>query len=238
VGKVERSIRTIKERLRACVHGLSYRRLPVVMIRHMVADVVRCLNQFSWLNGISRTLSPSAIVTGQGRPDYNSMRIEFGAYVQVFDDHEPTNTPEARSLGAIALDPTGNAQGAYNFLSLATGARMSRHRWTELPIPDTTIARVEALAIRDGQPLIQERGLVVEWRPDHPIDEAEYDLDYVPPADDPDDAFSLSDYDPVDNDELAPLEHPVDDPQVPFLPAAQGAFPDVEADEATALDDD
>ena len=227
VGEVERSIRTIKERLRSCVHGLPFRRLPKLIIRHMVADVTRCLNQFPWPNGISDTLSPSAIVTGHGRPDFNNMRIEFGAYAQVFDDNEPTNTPQARSLGAIALDPTSNAQGAYNFLSLATGARISRHRWTELPIPDTAIARVDALAIRDGQPLIQPRGLVVEWRPDHPIDESEYDLDYQLPAHPPDDDdFSQpADYDPVDPTELADLHQPFHDPRDPLPLADHGAIP-------------
>ena len=181
VGEVERSIRTIKERLRACVHGLPYRRLPKLLLRHMVTDAVRCLNLFPWSAGISDTLSPSAIVTGQPRPDFNSMRLELGSYVQLFDDHDTTNTPHSRTMGAIALGPTGNAQGAYHFLSLASGARLSRHRWTELPIPDTAIARVEALGLQDGQPLIQTRGLVVEWRPDHHIDDSEYDADYFPP---------------------------------------------------------
>jgi len=51
VGEVERSIRTIKERLRACAHGLPYKRLPKLMIHHMVAHVLRCLNQFPWANG-------------------------------------------------------------------------------------------------------------------------------------------------------------------------------------------
>ena len=78
------------------------------LIRHMVADVTRCQNQSPRKNGISQTLSPTAIVTGHARPDYNTMKIKFGAYAQVFDDHYPTNTPAARSIGAIALDPTGN----------------------------------------------------------------------------------------------------------------------------------
>ena len=37
------------------------------------------------------------------------MHIKFGLYAQIFDDHEPINSPEARSLSAIALHPTGNA---------------------------------------------------------------------------------------------------------------------------------
>jgi hypothetical protein len=80
------------------------------MIAHMVADVVRCLNAFPWKNGISDTMSQAGIVTGAGVPDYNRMRLEFGEYVQFFDDNNPSNTLRARSLGAIALTPTGNAQ--------------------------------------------------------------------------------------------------------------------------------
>ena len=195
VGEVERSIRPIKARVRACAHGLPYRHIPKIMIRHMVADIIRCLNQFPRKNGISQTLSPTTIVAGHARPDYNSMKIEFGAYAQGFDDHTPPNTPAARSIGAIILNSTGNAQGAYNFISLATGACISRHRWTELPILDTAIARVEALALRGKMPLLQRQGLVVEWRNDQVIDDDEYDLDYAPPnhPDDVPNALSLSD---------------------------------------------
>ena len=177
VGEIERSIRTIKERLRSCVHGLPFQRFPKVMIRYMVADAVRCLNQFPWANGVSDTMSPAGIVTGAGAPDYNCMRIEFGSYAQAFEDNDPSNTLRARSVGAIALIPTGNAQGDYYFLSLSSGKVFSRQNWTPLPLTDTAIERVHALGIADQQPLLQARGLVVEWRPDHPIDPAEYDRD-------------------------------------------------------------
>jgi hypothetical protein len=93
------------------------------------------LNQFPWKNGVSTTLSPASIVTGLANPDYQHLRIEFGAYAQVFEDNAPSDTPNrARSLGAIALTATGNAQGDQFFMSLATGAKISRHQWRELPI--------------------------------------------------------------------------------------------------------
>jgi hypothetical protein len=206
VGEIERSIRTIKERLRSCVHGLPFKRLPKIMIRHMVSDAVRCLNQFPWKYGISETLSPAAIVVGVASPDYNAMRIEFGSYAQVFEDHPITNTPRARTLGAIALNPTGNVQGDYYFMSLATGHRISRHTWTELPITDTAIGRVEAIAFNDDQPLIQERGLVVEWRHDQLIDEDEYDRDFHPPVRAVDAAeHVMAVLDPLDAEELNDL---------------------------------
>jgi len=91
VGEIERSIRTVKERMRSTAHGLPFKRLPRVMVRELAASAVHDgLNQFPWKHGISTTLSPSAIVTGQPLPDYNHMRIELGAYAQVFEDHQGT----------------------------------------------------------------------------------------------------------------------------------------------------
>ncbi len=62
-------------------------------------------------------MSPNGIVTGATVPDYTRMRIKFGTYVQLFEDKTPSNTHKSRSVGAIALSPTGNAQGDY-FLCL------------------------------------------------------------------------------------------------------------------------
>jgi hypothetical protein len=233
VGEIERSNRTLKERLRSCVHGLPFKRLPKIMIRHMLYDVVRSLNQFLWPYGISQSLSPAAIVTGARPPDFNKLTLEFGSYVQVFEDNKPTNTTKARSLGAIALNPTGNAQGDYYFMSLATGARISRHQWTALPLTDTAIARVEAIAQNERQPLIQANGLVVEWRPNQPVDDDEYDADYHPPDDPGDDEPQ---FEAIDADELDDLLHPaglpVDRAHVPHLVQGAAQHPPAPALEA------
>jgi hypothetical protein len=50
-------------------------------------------------------------MTGRPNPNYNDMKIELGVYAQVYDDSGPANTVRARTTGAIALTPTGNAQG-------------------------------------------------------------------------------------------------------------------------------
>ena len=105
VGEVEHSVRTIKDRLRTGVHGLPFKRLPKIIVRHMVTNATRCLNQFPRKKGISSTMSPATIVTGVGTPDYHRMKLEFGAYVQVFEDSEPTNTRRARSNGCHCFVP-------------------------------------------------------------------------------------------------------------------------------------
>ncbi len=157
------------------------------------------------MNGVSATLSPTSIITGKPSPDLNAMQIEFGAYAQVFEDNNPTNTVRVRSLGAIALTPTGNARGDYYFLSLTTGARIARYQWTKLPITDTAIARVKALALHEGQPLIQDSGLVVEWRPGQAIADEEYDVNFAGVDNDIDDPFREVDFDPILFDEIAAL---------------------------------
>lgn len=84
VGEVERSIHTIKERLRSMMlaHGLPFKRLRrIIMVSHMIADSIRCINQFPRKNGISATMSLDAIVTGAAPPDHNAMRLEFGSYI-------------------------------------------------------------------------------------------------------------------------------------------------------------
>jgi len=56
-------------------------------------------------DGISKTLSPRAIVTGL-LPDFNlHCKLEFGSYVQTHEDHN--NSMEPRTTGKIHLGQLG-----------------------------------------------------------------------------------------------------------------------------------
>jgi hypothetical protein len=244
--EVERSIRTIKENLRSTVHGLPFKRLPKLMVQHLVRYVNRNLNQLPRpKGGLLQHTSPEAIVTGRARPDYNQLDIEFGSYVQIFD--ATTNTVGARTLGAIALDRTGYADGSYYFLSLKTGRLLSKtpSLCTVLPITDIAIRRLEQLAKNEDQPLIQSSNLLVEWRPDQLFDEDEYDADYD--SDDDlsidDDEYNIAD-EPISPDELSGLLDDLDaEPLlVPFPPTGTPALPEAlvfnEVDVSVASDAD
>jgi Reverse transcriptase (RNA-dependent DNA polymerase)/Zinc knuckle len=166
VGEVERSIRTIKERVRGALHGLPYKRLPKEMIKGAVRFAVKALNQFPAEDGISDVLSPVTIVTGLPAPDYNHIQLDFGEYVTVFEDNNPTNTNAPRVVDAIALHHTGNAQGGYYFMSLTTGERVSRRQYTKLPLTQRIIDAVEHLALQQHQPLLPGTGPIFMWHPD------------------------------------------------------------------------
>ena len=73
-GKVERSIRTKKERVRTTIHGLPFKRLPKVMIPKLVYHAAKGLNQFPAKDGISVTLSPLTIIIDF--PDREGSRSE------------------------------------------------------------------------------------------------------------------------------------------------------------------
>jgi hypothetical protein len=93
------------------------------------------------------------------------MKIEFGAYAQVFEDNYPTYTVQTRTTGEIALTTMGNAQGGYYFLSLTTRRRLSRQQWDKLPMLDGMIAAIEVMAMTDQQPLLRHGAPIFEWSP-------------------------------------------------------------------------
>ena len=91
--------------------------------------------------GISN-VSPMTLMNGI-KLDYGKhCCLPFRSYVQVYDDPSPTNSPTARTIGAITLGPTGNLQGGYKFLNLRTGKKITRRNWTHLPMPIEVIERV------------------------------------------------------------------------------------------------
>ena len=77
-------------------------------------------------------------------------RLEFGAYAQTHEDNALRNSMQARSLGAIALGPSHGQSSGYYFMNLNTGKRIHRRSWTELPMPNEVIKRVEQLGRNDN----------------------------------------------------------------------------------------
>ena len=97
-------------------------------------------------------VSPRTLITGI-KLDYSKhCRLPFGSYVQVHDEPSPTNSPTARTFGAITLGLTGNLQGGYKFLNLWTGKKITRQNLTHLPMPSKVIERINKIGLAQGQP--------------------------------------------------------------------------------------
>jgi hypothetical protein len=149
VPDIERQIRLIKERTRALRSTLPFKNIPGRMIIEMLANVVLRINAFPPPSGVSKTYSPRTIMTGTALDFNTHCQIPFGAYAEVHEDRNITNTMSERTQPAICLGPTANFQGSYKFLSLRTGKRITRKQFKELPMPDSIIKRVEAMAERE-----------------------------------------------------------------------------------------
>ena len=110
----------------------------------MTKTAVFWLNAFPPLGGASRDLSPRTILTGQ-KVDYKRhCRFQFGDYVQTHEEHDNSMNP--RTVSALALQPVGNGQGSFYFLSVTTGRVLNRLHATALPMPDDIIDKVHRMA--------------------------------------------------------------------------------------------
>ena len=147
VPQIERSIRVIKERYRTMVHRLPFNAMPRVMIVHGVMECVKWLNAFPPKAGVSEFYSPQVIVTGKAI-DYNKhCATAFGSYVQALHETNPTNTTAPRTIGCIYLRSLKN--DGFELLNLSTKKIITRRKYTELPMPQNVIDRVEKLAKQD-----------------------------------------------------------------------------------------
>ena len=169
VGDIERYIRTLKERTRANWHSVPFTRVPSIMVVDMVKSAVFWRNAFPVVDGASDELSPRTIITGANIDFNRHCRFEFGEYVQTHEQHD--NSMDPRTVGALVLRPTGNAQGSHYFLSLATGRRLNRLNATKLPMPAEVIDRVHVLARRQNA----NRGLVFGDRDNIDLEDDEDD---------------------------------------------------------------
>ena len=104
------------------------------MITDMIYNCVLWINAFPPKGGVSASIIPRTLITGV-KFDYNChCKLEFGAYAQVHEENLPTNSQQARTLGVICLEPSGNLQGGYKFMNLRTGKKLTRRRLTALPM--------------------------------------------------------------------------------------------------------
>jgi hypothetical protein len=78
-------------------------------------------------------------------------KVPFGAYCEVHVDPDIKSTIEQRTKWGIWLSPTGNMQGSYKFLSLSTGNKVTRRKFTEMPMTDSVIKMVDSLGKKDAK---------------------------------------------------------------------------------------
>ena len=104
------------------------------------------LNMLPSKKGISRNPTLEAIILGSPEPDYNNLRIKFGAYANVYI--VTTNSTKQRILGSISLRPE-NEWGGHYFMYIANSKHICDYIWMELPMYYKVIQRVDDLSTKE-----------------------------------------------------------------------------------------
>jgi hypothetical protein len=108
VPEIERQIWVVKERCRATRHRLPFQRIPKLMMIHIVLNVVKLLIFCTTKGGVSNTLNPNTIMSGETLDYKKHMSLQIGQYFQVHEEDNPRNSQIARNKGAISLGPSRN----------------------------------------------------------------------------------------------------------------------------------
>ena len=189
VPDIECYIRTVKDRVRSTYQMLPFKHVPRLILIHLVKNAVFWLNALPARDGVSSTHSPRYLLTGRELEYPLHVRLEFGEYVQMHEKHR--NRMTDRTLGTICLGPNGNSQGGHHFMCLSTGARITRYRWTDLPMPREVIHRVTEMGRQQGMPTT----LTFADRHGHELEDRLVEI--------PDDDTTQEAYDPYYNEESA-----------------------------------
>jgi hypothetical protein len=100
---------------------------------------------FPTKGGVSDTLSPKMIMSGETLDNKKHLSLQIRQYCQVHEEYNHRNSQISRTKGAISLGPRGNLQGGFKFMALNTGKNIVRLSWDVIIMPDLAIDRVDAL---------------------------------------------------------------------------------------------
>ena len=135
VPEVERKIQVIKERMGEHHTNLHFpsstRRMTIELAKHVVIS----LNASPPKSVLPKTYSPRKIMKGKSLDWKKICKLHFGAYAQVHEDRNVTNTLKERTQGEIHLGPTGNLKGTYNLFSLRFGKKPPADNSQRYPPP-------------------------------------------------------------------------------------------------------
>jgi hypothetical protein len=151
VSEAERTIWTLKERVRGLLTTLPFENLPRRMKIEFIYFMVLWMNAFPVKSGVSDKISPRELRLRWQLNYKKHCRVEPGTYCEVHDEPTPMNTMAPRTHAAIALGQTGNLQGSVKFYCITTGQILKRRSFTSMPMPDHVIQRVNAIGKREKQ---------------------------------------------------------------------------------------
>ena len=155
VARIERRIQMVKERARAHICG----RLPFTLTElGNTYLALYCVSRINCQQSGSRPggLSPRELFSGRRVDGTLDFRAAFGDYA-VYTVPNTDNTMTSRTDDCIVMLPTHSRTGSFKMLSLATGKVVTRDQFKILPMPQSVIATLNAMAVREGKKIIETK---------------------------------------------------------------------------------
>lgn len=132
-------IRHVKEIYRSVISSLPWT-LPEWLDKDLVAY---CVSRKNLRSRPGSAVSPRVKMTGRKPVFKKELSIGFGDRCECYDPAGTSNdATKARTVAGIALRPTGNANGSWWFLCLATKRRIRRTNWVKMVTCDLTISHM------------------------------------------------------------------------------------------------
>jgi hypothetical protein len=227
VPEAERNNRVIKERFRAAFHRLPFTKIPKIMIKVLAMECTKRLNYFPPKGGVSPYYSPRMILHQENLDYAKHCRVPFGTYIQAHQEPSPTNTQHPRTLDCLYMRYLSNKQGGHELLDLRTGRLITRRAITPVPMTQSVIELVHALAERDNMP----NGLKITTKTGHILYDSawiagvdyehedenneDYDDDYTESEEESDEESEEDEYDEMDPNEIADILQEKEQPSNP-----------------------
>ena len=149
VARIERRIQMVKERARAHING----RIPFTPTELCLTYLaLYCVARINCQQSGSRPggLSPRELFSGR-RVDGNlDFRAAYGDYA-VCTAPNTNNTMQSRTEDCIVMLPTRSRTSSFKMLSLATGKIVTRDQFKILPMPQSVIMTLNAMAVKEGK---------------------------------------------------------------------------------------
>ena len=155
VARIERRIQMVKERARAHICG----RLPFTLTElGNTYLALYCVSRINCQQSGSRPggLSPRELFSGRRVDGTLDFRAAFGDYA-VCTVPNTDNTMSSRTEDCIVMLPTHSRHGSFKMLNLATNKIVTREHFKILPMPQSVIATLNAMAVREGKKITQTK---------------------------------------------------------------------------------
>ena len=151
----ERSIRTIKDHVRAVKAGLPFR-LPLDLMQHLVADVVASIN--AGVNTKTGIRSPRELLTGTKLSVDRLYKLKFGtiAVFKLPKGRLPDDSP--RGVYGMVIGRDMFTQGAFKVYLLGTRSIITSDRYVQTELTADLIASINKLA--DADPFFAEDDII------------------------------------------------------------------------------